>query len=109
MALPFVAPLGLNDESVPPSLRGSMIATYVLLLEAARRPAPQGVARCSTDAYLETVGGLLALPGSTDPPGEAELLIAATDGLRIEQLTAAMGGDLAPRLRRFATALVVKC
>ena len=37
-----------------PSRRGSMIANYALLLEAARRPALQAVARRWTEAYLET-------------------------------------------------------
>ena len=33
--------------------------------------------------------------------------MAAADGLLIEQLTAGVPGDIAPRLRRLATALVV--
>lgn len=61
-----------------------MIATYALLLEAARRPALQAVTCRWTDAYLETVGRLLAAAGSADPVGDAQLLIAAADGLLIE-------------------------
>ena len=105
--LAIAAVLDPTDETLP-SRRGSMIANYALLLEAARRPALQAVARRWTEAYLEILGRLLAAAGSTDSAGDAELLIAAADGLLIEQLTAGTRGDLAPRLRRLANALVVK-
>jgi DNA-binding transcriptional regulator YbjK len=97
--------MGPPDEALP-SRRSSMLTNYALLLEAARRPALQAVTRRWSDAYLETVGRLLAAAGSADPAADAELLIAAADGLLIEQLTSATGGDLAPRLRRLAKALV---
>jgi DNA-binding transcriptional regulator YbjK len=106
IGLAIAAVLDPTDETQP-SRRGSMIANYALLLEAARRPALQAVARRWTEAYLETLGRLLAAAGSTNPADDAELLIAAADGLLIEQLTAGTRGDLAPRLRRLATALVV--
>ncbi len=105
--LAIAAVLDPTDETVP-SRRGSMIANYALLLEAARRPALQAVARRWTEAYLETLGRLLTAAGSTDPAGDAELLIAAADGLLIEQLTAGTRGDLASPLRRLARALVLR-
>ena len=93
------------DETVP-ARRGSMIATYALLLEAARRPPLQAVVRRWTDAYLVAVGRLLEAAGSTDPAADAELLIAAADGLLIEQLATGDRGELSSRLRWLATALV---
>jgi TetR/AcrR family transcriptional regulator, regulator of biofilm formation and stress response len=107
IGLAIAALLDPTDETGP-SQRGSMIANYALLLEAARRPALQAVARRWTEAYLDVLGRLLAAAGSAEPAADAELLMAAADGLLIEQLTAGTRGDLAPRLRRLATALVVK-
>jgi DNA-binding transcriptional regulator YbjK len=86
--------------------RGSLIATYALMLEAARRPALQAVVRRWSDAYLVALGRLLEAAGSTDPAADAELLIAAADGLLIEQLATGDRSELTTRLRRLATALV---
>ena len=93
------------DERMP-TRRGSLIATYALLLEAARRPALQAVARRWGDAYLEVVGRLLEAAGSTKPAADAELLMAAADGLLIEQLATGDRGELSSRLCWLATALV---
>ena len=43
---------------------------------------------------------------SRDPRCDAELLIAATDGLLIEQLSSGTSADVGPQLRRLARALV---
>lgn len=110
---PGADPLGLAvaaildplDES-PQANRGSLVATYALLLEAARRPALRAVARRWTAAYLDALGRLLGLAGSRQPEADAELLLGAADGLLIEQLAAGTTADLAPRLRRLAEALV---
>ncbi|MFZ0088551.1 MAG: hypothetical protein WAL63_03525 [Solirubrobacteraceae bacterium] len=87
--------------------RASLIATFALLLEAARRPALRDIAQRWTEAYLVTLERLLARAGSAHPREDAELLLAATDGLMIEQLATGAEGDLRPRLRRLAAALVV--
>ncbi len=86
--------------------RGSLLATYALLLEAARRPALREIAIRWTDAYLLTLGELLELGGSRRPREDAELLLAAADGLLIEQLSTGATIDLRPRLRRLAKLLV---
>ena len=86
--------------------RGSLMATYALLLEAARRPALRAVARRWTDAYMETIGGLLERAGSLRPREDAQLLLGAADGLLIEQLASGEACDLRPQLRRLATALL---
>lgn len=86
--------------------RGSLIATFALLLEAARRPALQDVSRRWTEAYLLTLGRLLESAGSARPRQDAELLLGAADGLLIEQLASGTEDDLRPRLRRLAAVLV---
>jgi DNA-binding transcriptional regulator YbjK len=98
----IVEPLG---EGLQAS-RGSLMATYALLLEAARRPALRAVARRWTDAYMETIGGLLERAGSARAREDAQLLLGAADGLLIEQLASGRVTDLRPPLRRLATALL---
>jgi DNA-binding transcriptional regulator YbjK len=88
------------------SSRGSLMATYALLLEAARRPALRDVARRWTEVYLVTLGQLLERAGSTHPRQDAELLLGAADGLLIEQLASGETTDLRPPLRRLAVALL---
>jgi TetR/AcrR family transcriptional regulator, regulator of biofilm formation and stress response len=86
--------------------RGWLLATYALVLEAARRPALRDVTTRWTDAYLEALPPLLAAAGSRHPRSDAELLLAAADGLLVDQLASGDASDLAPRLRRLADALV---
>lgn len=66
--------------------RSGVIASYALWLEAARRPALQAISREWTDAYLALAAALLAAAGSVRPPQDAQLLVAALDGLLLEQL-----------------------
>ncbi len=98
-------PSGAADNSIHTS-RGWLLATYALVLEAARRPALRAVTRRWTDAYLEALRPLLAAAGSRHPRSDAELLLAAADGLLVDQLASGDSSDLAPRLRRLADALV---
>jgi DNA-binding transcriptional regulator YbjK len=86
--------------------RSSLITTYALLLEAARRPGLREIARRWTAAYLDTIGILLERAGSQAPRADAELLLAAADGLIIEQLSSGQSSDLEPRLIRLAGALL---
>lgn len=107
LELAVAAVLDPTDEGLP-ACRGSMIATYALLLEAARRPPLRAVVRRWTDAYLAAVGRLLEAAGSIAPAADAELLIAAADGLLIEHLATGDRSELSSRLRRLATALVTR-
>jgi DNA-binding transcriptional regulator YbjK len=88
------------------SSRGSLIAAYALWLEAARRPELRALNERWTAVYHETVAGLLARAGSADPLGDARLLLAAADGLIMEQLAAGSSSDVRPSLRRVAKALL---
>jgi DNA-binding transcriptional regulator YbjK len=97
--------LGPIEESTQ-TCRAWLLATYALMLEAARRPALREVTMRWTDAYLDALAPLLAAGGSNHPRSDAELLLAAADGLLIEQLASDDASDLAPRLRRLADALV---
>jgi DNA-binding transcriptional regulator YbjK len=85
--------------------RRSLLASYTLLLEAARRPALQKLARRWTEAYLETVSELLGQAGSTTPREDAQLLLAAADGLLIVQLATGEPPDPRPPLQRLARTL----
>ena len=100
-----VGAIGDCDDGSQPN-RGSLIATFALLLEAARRPALRQIAQRWTEAYMLTLSRLLERAGSANPRGDAELLIGATDGLLLEQLASGRTEDLNPRLRRLAAALV---
>jgi DNA-binding transcriptional regulator YbjK len=88
--------------------RGSLMATYTLMLEAARRPALQQLSRDWTDAYLEVVGALLHRAGSHRPADDARLLIAAADGLSIDELAGGTHArtDPRPELERLTRALL---
>jgi hypothetical protein len=55
---------------------------------------------------MEALPPLLAAAGSRHPRPDAELLLAAADGLLVDQLASDDASDLAPRLRRLAEALV---
>ena len=88
------------------AVRGSLVATYALLVEAARRPALRAVTRRWTNAFLDALAPLLAAAGSRDPCGDAALLLGAADGLLIDRLAAGEEFDLKPQLYRLATALV---
>lgn len=83
-----------------------LLATYALMLEAARRPGLREITTRWTDAYLDALHPLLAAAGSRYPRDDAELVLAAADGLLVEQLASDDTSDLAPRLRRLADALV---
>jgi len=87
--------------------RRSLLASYTLLLEAARRPALQELTRRWTDAYLTTVSELLKRAGSADPRADAQLLLAAADGLLIVHLSTGEPADPRPALLRLARMLTV--
>jgi TetR/AcrR family transcriptional regulator, regulator of biofilm formation and stress response len=106
-------PLGLAIDAIldpvdemPPGCRSSLVATYSLMLEAARRPALRAVNRRWTDAYLDALSRLLELAGSAKPRADAALLLAATDGLLVEQLASDRTAEVRPQLHRLALALV---
>jgi TetR/AcrR family transcriptional regulator, regulator of biofilm formation and stress response len=86
--------------------RSSLLATYALLLEAARRPALQAVTRRWSNAYLDALEDLLGQTSSSDPRRDAELLLAAADGLLVGQLASGEMTDLTPKLRMLAITLV---
>ena len=94
------------DPVDEPSSRASLLATYALLLEAARRPPLQELARRWTEVYLETIGELLERSGSARPREDARLILAAADGLLLEQLAAGDAEDPRPALARLVHILI---
>ena len=103
-------PLALAVDAIvgPPeeqTNRGSLLATYALILEAARRPAMRAINQRWTEAYLGALTRLLRAAGSGRPRSDAVILLAAADGLLVEQLTSGEATEAAPQLRRLAKAL----
>jgi DNA-binding transcriptional regulator YbjK len=94
------------DPLDEPSSRASLMASYALLLEAARRPALQELARRWTDVYLDTIGELLDRAGSARPREDARLILSAADGLLLEQLAAGDADDPRPALGRLVHILI---
>lgn len=86
--------------------RGSLVAAYALWLEAARRPALREVNRQWTNAYVDAVGELLGRAGSGNPSRDAELLIGAVDGLRLDRLASGETPDVRLPIQHLAAALV---
>lgn len=89
-----------------PASRRSLMATYTMLLEAARRPALREIAERWTEVYLLTLGQLLERAGSKRPYEDAKTLLGASDGLLLGQLATGEVSDLQPPLTRLATALI---
>jgi DNA-binding transcriptional regulator YbjK len=86
--------------------RRSLLAGYTLLLEAARRPALRELTRRWTGRYMTILTEVLERAGSTEPVQDAQLLLAAADGLLIAQLSTGEPADPRPALLRLAQTLV---
>jgi TetR/AcrR family transcriptional regulator, regulator of biofilm formation and stress response len=93
-------------EEGPRGRRGHLLAEYSLWLEAARQPELREITRRWASAYQETVAALLAQAGSRSSARDAELLVAAADGLTIDRLAAGVACDIRPQLRRLGKALL---
>jgi len=89
-----------------PGSRTSLLAAYSLLLEAARRPALRAIATRWSEAYTRGLATLLEAAGSRQARADAQLLMAAYDGLLLEQLAAGVSANLSSRLRRLTRALL---
>jgi TetR/AcrR family transcriptional regulator, regulator of biofilm formation and stress response len=77
--------------------RAALLASYALVLEAARRPALQALSLQWSDAYRDTVGALLHRAGSRRAADDGRILMAATDGLLVDRLASGAEGDFDPR------------
>jgi DNA-binding transcriptional regulator YbjK len=85
--------------------RESLIASYALWLEAARQPALRATVERWAVAYHTTLSTLLDRAGSDDPSADAELLVAAADGLLMYRLSGVSGSDLHSQLQRLVASL----
>jgi DNA-binding transcriptional regulator YbjK len=91
-----------EDETIG---RPRAIAAYALWLEAARRPGLGRIASRWTDAYINAVSELLTPSGPTRRD-DARLIIAAVDGLVLDQLAQHTADDLRPTVERLVFALL---
>lgn len=89
--------------------RSGLIAAYALWIEAARRPELRGIERGWTEAYVGAVERVLAAAGAPRPALDARILVAALDGLVLEQVAMDEPGYarevLEPALARLVGAL----
>lgn len=79
--------------------RLDLIAQYELCLESARRPALAEISRAWSDAYVRLLAPLLEVLGAARPGLDARLLVAALDGLTLEELADRRGVAGAPGFR----------
>jgi DNA-binding transcriptional regulator YbjK len=89
--------------------RTSLIASYALWIEAARRPALRAIEHEWTTAYVNLVQDILRAAGSPHPATDAQLLVATLDGLLLQQLAtddADPDTQLRPQLDRLVAALL---
>lgn len=68
--------------------RATVVASYALWLEAARRPELRETARGWTAAYVAAAARVLERAGSPDATTDARLVVAVLDDLLLEQLSA---------------------
>src|SRR4051812_7660319 len=68
---------------------GRMIARYELMLEASRRPELRNILKKARDHYHRMAEHTLTAAGAADPAAQAQLFIAAVDGLVFRHLTGA--------------------
>ena len=88
------------------SSRGLLVAAYALWLEAARRPALQEIAQRWTRVYTDTAASLLERCGSPSPSRDAQVLIAALDGMVMQELASGGLRHIGPSLNRLVAALI---
>jgi DNA-binding transcriptional regulator YbjK len=86
--------------------RSRAIAAYALWLEAARRPKLRRTASRWTGAYVTAVSELLHEAGCAEHADAAALLLAAVDGLVLDQLAQDARSSLSPQVKRLVTALL---
>lgn len=89
--------------------RSTLIAFYTLWLEAARRPALREIGDEYAALYHATMREILEAAGSADPDLDARVLVAAIDGVVLEQLasdTRDPAAAMRPVLERVVGALL---
>lgn len=89
--------------------RATLMASYALWLEAARRPGLREVERTWTDDYTAVVARILQAAGTPEPQAAARLLISTIDGLILGELSRdipASADELRPLLERLVRALL---
>ena len=91
--------------------RATLMASYALWLESARRAELRHVERAWTDDYTAVVAELLAAAGAPDAPAADRLLIAGIDGLILAELSRdepAGAAELRPLIERLVASLLAR-
>lgn len=78
--------VGYVTDQLRPSRTPMLLARYHLQLEAVHRPELRSVYGAWTAAGLELAETLLRAAGSPDPAADAPVLVAAIDGVALNQL-----------------------
>ncbi|MEX2196655.1 MAG: TetR family transcriptional regulator [Thermoleophilaceae bacterium] len=78
-------------EQIEGEGRALLVAQYELQLQAAHRPELRRICRDWNAANRRLAERMLTGAGSPDPANDARVLIAAVDGLRLYELSAAPG------------------
>ena len=96
---------GLVQDWLAPERFGLTVARYELILEARRRPEFQLALNEVRREYRLLAAALLPAAGCSDPEGHAPQLLAALDGLMVNQLfepaTALSEAEIVEHLARF--------
>lgn len=86
-------------EALEGDARLALVARYQLQLEAAHRPALREVYDEWTRSVFRLAERMLAAAGSPRPAVDAAIVLAAVDGMRLNQLARAEGGGAVGSLR----------
>lgn len=93
-------------EQLQPEGRPTLLARYQLQLEAVHRPELRAVYGEWTAAGLELAETVLRAAGSPDPPIDALVLVAALDGVALNQLVLLDGRARSRAVRTLVTRLM---
>ncbi len=93
-------------DQLRPDATPTLLARYHLQLEATRRPELRAIYGAWTAAGLELAETMLRAAGSPDPTGDAPVLVAALDGVALNQLILLDGKARSRAVRALVTRLM---
>jgi DNA-binding transcriptional regulator YbjK len=88
-----------------PEHRAEIVAAYTLWLHAARQPDLRAIAEGWIEAYVEPTAVLFARAGTQQPRRDARIVLAALDGLLLEQVASERPTPLRPALEHLVSVL----
>lgn len=94
------------EDQLRPAGTPTLLARYQLQLQAVHRPELRVVYGAWTAAGLELAQTMLRAAGSTDPTADAPVLVAALDGVALNQLILLDGRARSRAVRELVTRLM---